>query len=261
MNKYFTIFIHPIFFTVESSENKNVIAAFHSKGFRYPFWASILVIMQIGMLAMFASFAIGLPVFLSVATLLAAFTLGIGFLGGYTSYFLTKDGIVQEIKPFKWMPLKLKPLSRSFGWSDIKSYKMGSDLSRSFQRYNYLYISVGKMPYQLRLSDDQSDKVALQIFSAAFENALVKQTESNLPFAMAAAHEQRPVRLLRKPDFYHTRFAHVLFCFFMIVVVVLAWAMFTTGNMKPQYLWRFAVIIVPGMGYMAYRLYGRGKQE
>jgi len=246
---------------MESAENKTFIAAFHSKGFRYPFWPSILVIMQMGMLAMFASFSIGVPVFISVLFLLGAITLGIGFIGAYTSYYVNNEGILQEVKPFKWMPIKLKPLTRSFDWGDIKSYKTGSDLSRSMQRYNYLYISVRKMPYQLRLSDDQSDKVALQEFTAAFEMALSKFITVNQPFAMSAADQHQPVRILHKPDFYHTRFAHLLFWFFILIVAAIAWVMFTTGNVQERYLWRFSAVIVPGMGYMAYRLYGRGRQE
>lgn len=246
---------------MEITQDQNFIASFHSKGFRYPFWLSILVIMQMGMLAMFASFAIGVPVFMSVIFLLVAFTLGIGLIGGYTSYSLHKEGIEQVVKPFNWSPIKLRSLTRSFAWSDIKSYKTGSDLSRSMQRYNYLYISVRKMPYQLRLSDDQSDKEALRIFTEAFEKVLTKELVDQQPFYTLAADKNQPIKLLRKPDFYHTRFAHIIFWFFILAVSIIAWVMFTTNNLKERYLWRFSAVIVPGLGYMAYRLYGRGRQE
>jgi hypothetical protein len=238
---------------MESLNTTSSTASFHSKGFRYPFWPSILLIMQFGMLAMFASFAIGVPAIISVFILLGAFVVGIGLIGGYTSYFLNSDGIVQEVSSFNWMPIKMKPVTRSFKWSDIKSYKIGSDLSRSLQRYNYLYISVRKMPYQLRLSDDQSDKIALQNFTALFEQSIEKEAAANEIFSTAFGNQ--PAHLLRKPDFYHTKFAHLLFWLFMFVIAWIAWAIYTTGNLKGSYVWRFSVIIIPGMSYFAYRLY------
>jgi hypothetical protein len=109
------------------------------------------------------------------------------------------------------------------------------------------------MPYQLRLSDDQSDRIALQNFTTAFEQALQKNAvhENSTPTNI----DYGQVSVLRKPDFYNTKFAHVIFWLLLFVIAGIVWAIFITGNLKASYVWRFSVIIIPGMSYFAYRLY------
>jgi hypothetical protein len=230
---------------------------------------------------MFLTFLIGLPPFVSVAFLLLSIVFGIGVMGAHMEYRITQEGIVQELWPFKWSPVKLPKASRLFLWNEIKSYQSGEDLSRGLERYHYLYISVRKFPYQLRLSDHQSSKEALAVFEQAFQSVIetgvvsstslaremptmVSSTEEPQKLSNAVSHSTNiddvlgnalPVR--RRPDFYKSRWAHVVFWLFVLLFAAIGFQMVVTRNSNPSNYWRMAIVVVPGMTYFAWRLYGR----
>lgn len=259
--------------------------SFRCKGFRWPFWLSIVLLLNFSMIIMFLTFSIGLPPFLSVAVLLLSMVFGIGVTGAHTEYSITSEGIAQELRPLQWSLIKLPPARRFFKWDEIKSYRAGEDLSRGLQRYHYLYISVSKFPYQLRLSDHQASKEALAVFEAAFqsviETGVVGPTAvtKNLPGfekvredTQTHAHSSTPLTyhddssgsalpVRRKPDFYHSRRAHVLFWFFAAVFATIGYQLIITGNTNLTNYWRMAVVVVPGMSYFAWRLYGRQRPK
>jgi hypothetical protein len=255
---------------------------FKSKGFRFPFWPSIILMVNFGLLFMSFGFMIGIHPFAVTLLMLGSMILCIGIIGAYTTYTLHDDGISQELRSFNWSPLKLKPSVRNFSWNDIGSYQAGSDLSRSMEQYNYLYIKVKKFPYQLRLSDHQASKEDLKAFLQAFEQVLetgivkhpattfdskqsVVTPAPNELSVLNASQTGRsgplPSGIRRKPDFYDTRFARVLFWLFVLGFAFIASAMLTGGYMKATNLWRFSFIIIPGMSYFAWRLYGRQRSR
>jgi hypothetical protein len=216
-----------------------------------------------------------------VAVLLLSIVFGIGVMGAHMEYRITQEGIVQELWPFKWSLVKLPKASRLFLWNEIKSYKSGEDLSRGLERYHYLYISVRKFPYQLRLSDNQASKEALAVFEQAFESVIktglvgsaslatempnvgssVEGPQKLSSAVVPSAHNDDvvgkvlPVR--RRPDFYSSRWAQVVFWFFVLLFVTIGFQMVVTRNSNPTNYWRMAIVVIPGMTYFAWRLYGR----
>ncbi|WP_416438464.1 hypothetical protein [Phnomibacter sp. MR] len=237
------------------------IAVFNSRSFRLPFLMSIFIIMQISMGAMFFPIIVGAPIWISAGVLFASIFLSIGLLAGHCSYSLHPQGITQQIRSFSWMPVFKKTTVRHFSWQDIQTYKMGSDLSRSMEQYNYLYISVRRFPYQLRLSDHQWDKQAFLHFVQAFEAQVTAQaTQQKSPISTSSSSntvlDAAPnMSIKRKPSFYERPIAHVVFWILAIGSGLLAWFMTEYELTQARYLNRFSVIIIPGLSYFAYRLY------
>jgi hypothetical protein len=255
--------------------------SFRCKGFRWPFWLSIFVLVNFTMTIMFLTFSIGLPLFVSVAALLLSMVFGIGILAGHMEYRLTQEGITQEIRPLKWSLIKLPGATRQFKWEEIKSYESGEDLSRGLQRYHFLYISISRFPYQLRLSDHQASKEELAAFEMAFQSmietgVMVSANQAREIPKMATPNEDgqrvssgvsqstniddavgRVIPVRRRPDFYQSRGAHLLFWFFVLLFAVIGYQMVVTRNSNPTNYWRMAIVVVPGMTYFAWRLYGR----
>ena len=258
---------------------------FRCKGFRWPFWLSILLLLNFTMTVMFLTFLVGFPAFVSVAFLLLSIIFGIGVMGAHMEYRITQEGIVQELWPFKWSPVKLPKASRLFLWNEIKSYQSGDDLSRGLERYHYLYISVRKFPYQLRLSDHQASKEDLAVFEQAFQSVIETgvvgstsltrempkmETSTNEPQKLSSAAPPAtniddvmgnalPVR--RRPDFYNSRWAHIVFWFFVLLFASIGYQMVVTRNSNPTNYWRMAIVVIPGMTYFAWRLYGRQRPQ
>ncbi len=254
--------------------------AFRSKTFRYPFWPSLIVLCNLAMGGVMFGVMLGLHPLLLTLLMFALVMLGIGIIGAHATYTLEAEGIRQHLEPFKWSLVKLPAVTRHFSWQDIRSYKVGSDMSRSMEQYNYLYISVRRFPWQLRLSDHQSSKEHLAAFTEAFEQYLqgivpsavaaglpptgemVRADNEVVPAGdyAASGHRNtttaRPSAIRRKPDFYDTRLAHVFFWMLVLTFSILALTIVSTGNIKTSYLWRFNIVILPGMGYYAWRLYG-----
>lgn len=238
------------------------LAVFNGKGFRYPFWFSILVITQMGLSAMFVAMMAGAPVFLSMLAMVAAFIIGIGWLAGNVTYTLYHQGIYVEITPFQWLTLARGTQVRHYNWSEIKSYRTGTDMNRALATYHYLYIRVSKMPYQLRLSDDKNDKASFHHFLEKFEQQIAMDGNAILPKQGHSRTTQKsifsnPTSVKRKPSFYERPIAHLVFWILAIGSGGLAWVMLSQGMLKDTYLMRFGLIIVPGLCYMAYRLYAK----
>jgi hypothetical protein len=236
---------------------------------------------NVAMVLMFLTIMGGFHPFIGVAIMMLSMIFCIGITGAQMEYKLTQEGIVQELRPFSWSIIKLSASSRLFKWNEIKSYRSGNDLSRGMQGYHYLYISVSRFPYQLRLSDDQSSKDELTAFEKAFENIIStgifnESTVASPPpgkavtDGMAANDESRPSRstvigddaqpgwpVKRKPDFYHSKMAHVIFWFFVVLFALIGYQLVATRNSNFANYWRMGIVVIPGMLYFAWRLYGR----
>ena len=235
------------------------IAVFNSRAFRWPFWLCIILMMQAGMGAMFIPILLGAPVWVSVAVLMGVILLMMGLLAGNCTYTLHDGGITQEIRSFSLMPV-LKRTVRHFSWSQILYYKAGTDMTKSLEQYNYLYISVSPFPYQLRLSDHQWDKQAFLQFAEAFATQIEirkQQTPSSSKPSTAAASISDIMQQssFRRRSFYEKPIAHIIFWILIIGSAVLAWWMWAYGLAQQRHWYRFGAIIVPGLSYMAYRLY------
>jgi hypothetical protein len=140
---------------------------------------------------------------------------------------------------------------------------------------------VRKFPYQLRLSDNQASKEALAVFEQAFESVietgLVGSAIVATEMPMVGAPVEGPQKLSstvapsgynddvvgkvlpvrRRPDFYNSRWAHLIFWFFVLLFATVVFQMVVTRNSNPTNYWRMAIVVIPGMTYFAWRLYGR----
>lgn len=134
-------------------------------------------------------------------------------------------------------------------------------MTKSLEQYNYLYISVSPFPYQLRLSDHQWDKQQFLKFAEAFaaqiEIRKLHPYSSSKPSLAAATSISDVMQQssFRRRSFYEKPIAHVLFWMLLIGSAVLAWWMWAFELAQQRHWYRFGAIIVPGLSYMAYRLY------
>lgn len=241
---------------IESSNEVNKV--FHTQGFiRWGFGTNIMITVVASMSIMFVFMSVGVHAVVSTIAFLGTIFGVIKLLSGATKYTLTNKGILQEITPNYKKP---KPIVRNFNWDEIKSYVRGSDVNRSQQPYNYLHIDVKKDPGTLRLSDDKSDKQALQNFADAFEafiqksssNSDIKPTESIAQTTLTPPQSLKGI--VKKKTFYEKPIAKIITILFIVLCGFLI--DFGIRHGMQEFNWyRLLAVVVPGTIYMVYRVF------
>lgn len=219
-------------------------------------WPSIIIVAGLGMQFMFIGIMTGLPVFVSMMLLFGGIYLGIAILAGESEYIADETGLTKKIGPLsfaKWVP---KRIVRHFKWNEIEWYKAGSDLNRSLEPYQYLKVKVSKWPFHIQISSDKADLTGYEQFAQVFS-----QYVDNEPIVGPTIPEVIPSfpgttsSNKRRPEFYETRMAKLVFWGFALFLVGLIFWMNETGVFKWTYLYRFLFVIIPGMAYFYYRIY------
>lgn len=240
-------------------------AVFHRRSLVWSMALSLMIILTISMNLMFLSIMAGMPIFVSMAVLFGGIILGIGILGGEATYTVDKSGLTQEIRPLSWFKLIPKNIYRHFRWEEIAWYRQGSDMNRSFQEYFYLKIKLRRWPYSLQITSDKADPVQY----AEFEKLFMQYADGVSLAGMVHDQVERPHSaevtaaplVHRKPDFYQTTAARMLFWLFSAAFIGIIYFMNYTGIIKGSYIFRFLFIIIPGMGYFYYRIFVKGRRR
>lgn len=236
-------------------------AVFQRRSFIWSFGLSLMIVVAISMNLMFLSIMAGLPTLMSMLVLFGGMILGIGLLGGEATYSADESGFVQEIKPLSWFCFIPKNIYRHFKWDDIDWYRQGIDMNRSFQEYHYLKIKLKRWPYTLQITSDKAD---LEKY-LAFEQVFMHYVDGSVIPGQSDDHTdiphpaQKPLftHPKRKPDFYDTVWARLLFWGFAIAFIGIIVMINYTGTLKGSYIFRFLFVIIPGMGYFYYRIFVR----
>lgn len=239
---------------------------FHSNshGFK-SFWVLVYLMVSAGMFGMFVVMILTSNVLLAMAGLLIPMLLVIGFFAGKTEYVIDSEGLHKTLSTF----IRGRKVERKYLWRDVKSFKEGSDVSRSMEEYNYLEIDFeGGDTWQL---SDQRDKPGFENFKAAFKQAIEtyngQVAVTGVPHAPESPVTQATTsplsakhKIVQKKTFYETAGAKVFFWVMAVFISGIMGFLF----LNPEYggattTFRLSFIILPGMGYLYYRLYVKGK--
>lgn len=219
-----------------------------------------------GMAGMFLLIVLSGNVILAVVGLIAPMLLVIGFTSGSTEYSINEEGLSKHLTTY----LRNHKVAKQYPWSAVKSYKIGSDLSRSYGEYNYLEINfAGNDTWQLT---DQKGKTGFENFKQAFLRAVAVYNAQDaaapditmLPHPPIAATGVSKIsvtttptqKIEQKKTFYETPWAKVF------LGVMALWISGVMGFLflNPEYgsvatTFRLLFIIMPGMAYIYYRVY------
>lgn len=208
---------------------------------------------------MFLSFIIGLGIWGSIIFLLGGIILGIGVFSGNCVYTINQNGIEQHItslENFKWIP---RNIQRKFSWDDIAWYRKGSDMNRSYLSYDYLKIKLRKWPYSLQLTNDKADVESYEVFVKVFENYAADPKQISDVSIDIPETTHSPIT--RKPDFYDTLFAKIIFFALLALLCGIIYFMLATGNIKVTYVLRIGLIMIPGLAYFYYRIFVQNRRK
>lgn len=239
-------------------------------------YALVMVLMGAGTIPMYFSIWQGAGVVWSMIALLLPMLLVAATVTGPADYTIDESGISQTVRPYLLSALFNYSKVSSYKWSHLLSFKNGKDMNRGMQEYEYLTLNF-KYSITWKLTD-QANQAAFQIFRDAFlrqveaynTNGKVDPAKAtNVPIEPAAqqllqatstsgAAQQSKPGIERKKDFYETGSAKLVYWIFALAVCsLIAFLITHTQYISGTNIFRIAVVILPGMAYFFYRVYGK----
>ncbi len=240
-------------------------------------YALVLVLMNAGMLPMFIAIWLGASVGVSMAALILPMILMAAIVTGPADYQLNATGLKRTISPYLLSALFGYRKREAYTWNQVAAYKHGSDMNRSREEYEFLELQF--KPRGKWMMTDQQNKEAFSIFRDAFLQAVEQWNTSgtlideNSKPANASVVKQPEAasvtesltatpapRIERKKTFYETGAAKVYYWLMALIVSgILAFMWVNGGEVGYTSAFRVSFVILPGMAYLFYRLYGKKK--
>lgn len=242
----------------------------------------VYVMMSAGMTAMMITIFLGAPVVVSMVALMGPMFLVVGFTSGRTQYMLGPEYLEKRIVTF----FGARRIDKKYTWSAVKNFKEGEDMNRSLEQYKYIEVNFyGGETWQIT---DQKDKLTYPIFKQVFlqgvetynsGNSLtdtkpaysspvsvtpstpdkaVNTTSAPLHTVTKATGKTLPplTKIERKKTFYETIWARVFFWAMALLTSAIAGFMvLNPGYMSGSIAFKVSFVIIPGMGYLYYRVY------
>lgn len=236
----------------------------------------IIITSQASLFVMFVLLIFGLHPFIVVAAFIGSAFLGIGLVTGKATYTLDEGGLTKEVEPTLLKNMWQKHRFQYFPWTEIRDFRSGEDRDRSFERFKYLTINTRKGG-KLEINTKKGDSAAFDEFERVFRHYVEAAAEGSLPDANQPATnrlleaeaaetigERAPVGkkhvIREKPDFYKSTGGKVFAIAMLVIFAVLLSAVLLTGNDNPANWFRISFIIIPGMAYVLYRVYGNNEK-
>lgn len=218
-----------------TSEDETV-ATLATRGFVARPGRTIALATVCGLLAMSASFALSLSPFVGMAALVAGILAVFGLRAGDVDFRLTREGLHRTFVPFAGLGGR-SPRAQVFAFSEMRSWRRDRDYSRSRQEeVEQLVIALRRPPYRIVIHD-MMGKDDFAVFADRFS-------------ALASA-----AGIPRRPGFYATLWAKLLLVVFALAAGALL-ALYAAGTLSPTNTFRLMVVILPGVGYMGWRILG-----
>lgn len=245
------------------------IAQFTTNSFSKNPKKTILKGMFLGMALMFIGISLGLPSLFSMILLIGGILLIFGREVGKINYALYPNGIHQEIKNFIPFYLRGKIKKRFIQWSQIESFKIDFEFSRSLREYEFLKLYLNIYPKEIMVTD-QLNPNGFREFKQAFLQKMEEFTlnnsvnnESDQSFGRSKLLNKNPtssyqtnhhIVIKQRKGFYDTLFAQILTIFFIFLTLVLM----TAGVFLKMHFtswFKIAFVMIPGTAYMCYRVF------
>lgn len=218
------------------------------------------------MAVLYLAILLGAGVWISLFLFLGVMILTMGLFSGEGEYILRSEGVYKKVIPFLSLSFKRKERIWFHSWNEIKSFKCGKDMNRSLQEYEYLWIRFnGGSAWQITNQKNDSEfqqfknnfiRIVRQLNKEAEDYSVT--TGKNLDTFSPSAHLTHPIR--QKKTFYETVWAKI-FVWLMVAFITGISIVFIKD---PQLLsshsfFRIIYIIIPGIGYILYRVYWKRK--
>lgn len=211
-------------------------ATLATRGFRARPGLTIAAATLAGIAAMAVTFALALPVVVSLAALIAGILAVLALGAADIAWRIAADGIHRRGRPLAAAFLELRPRDRMFRFADIRHYRRETDLSRFHGEVERLTLALRVWPFRIVIHD-MAGREPFRAFAAVFER-------------YAAARG-----IPRRPGFYDTVWAKLVTFGFAAAALVLA-ALHMAGALSGTAAFRLSAVIVPGVLYMAWRTFG-----
>lgn len=220
----------------------------------------ILVVTAVGMQLMMVVLMLRLPAAWAFVALLGGISVTLGFMAGDVVYSLDDQGVRRVWRPLASRFLKVKATERLVTWAQVEDYRHDRDLTRSLQELEFLEIDV-REPKARWVVTDRQDAPGFGTFRDAF---LARVSAPDVATSGAAISTNdlsetitgRATEIRRRRGFYETIWAKLLSALFL--VAALGWLGYAaTGGLDRAQLFRFGVVIFPGLAYILWRTWGR----
>jgi hypothetical protein len=218
---------------------------FHSNSHAFKsFWVLLYLMVSAGVGSMFVVTMLTTHLALAMAALLLPMFLVLGFFAGKTEYVMDGNSLEKHLTTF----LRGRKVDKRYNWAQVKSFKTGSDLSRSMEEYNFLEINfAGGDTWQLT---DQGNKAEFENFKQVFLAAIdiYNSQKAESPEASAHHHSSTLNKIEQEKTFYETTWAKVFFWHMALFVSMVMGFLY----LNPQYggaitTFRLSFVILPGM--------------
>ncbi len=231
---------------------------------------TIFVISQLSLFTMIPLFFLGLHPFIITGAFIAIIFLGIRSVTGKVTYTIDKDGITKDVSPFLFKKFWAKKAFQFYSWQQIKSFKTGTDMNRSYEEFEFLTINTTKGK-KLEISTKEGVSSSFNDFLNVFRYYVKEASEGKLvdggrPVSIKLA-EENPRHLnmqdiptikheiREKSSFYETSLAKVMTVFFTFMAIGLFLLVAFTATLSFAILFRLLFVIVPGLIYMYWRVF------
>lgn len=230
---------------------------------------TILKEMFLGMALMFIGISLGLPSLFSVILLIGGILLIFGREVGKINYALYPNGIHQEIKNFIPFYLRGKIEKRFIQWSQIESFKIDFEFSRSLKEYEFLKLYLTIHPKEIMVTDQLNPNGFMEFKQAflqkmegfAINNSVNNKSDQSFVRSkllnknpVPSNQTNHPIVIRQRKGFYDTLFAKILTIFFVFLTL----GLITAGVLfKIQFTswFKIAFVMIPGTSYMCYRVF------
>lgn len=219
---------------------------FSSRSVLGPPLLTLLSAVLIGLGALSVLIMLSASPILAAAGLFLTLWVVIGRGVGDIEYTITPEGLEMAATPLLHGSDDA-PIKQTLPWKRVRSLEHKTDVSRAFREFRQVRLRVRGYPYRVWITDSENtpnfDRFcdALTARVEAVNRERIRSDESLISV---------------KPDFYERPVARVVFAVFALMAVGLLGAA-GVGMLSATNLIRLGLVILPGVLYMAYRLFRR----
>lgn len=232
---------------------------------------TIILATNVGLGMTFICIFLGLPVFITIALMLGSMYALLYLMSTFATFEIKELQLSRllENKSFLFNNSRYK----DYTWQEVKSYKSGKDKGRYRGEFQFLEIFFldGK---SWKFTDMYGErKTTFDIFKTTFIekinsiNASARKTDllytpsQNLQNSTNSAAEIKD-RITRKKTFYETGIAKIITIFFVVFSAGIIYFYLThPAYIRINNLFKIAVVILPGTGYMIFRTFYKADSD
>lgn len=230
----------------------------------YPPGMTLAILTGVGMPLMFATMFIH-PV-VAVVVLVGSMFAMMKFITGPALFTIDEQGITRELNTTLGFSKDRKPRIEHFGWDKLQWFKEGRDRGRFSAEYQYVTVHFKNGTEWMITDNNGVRKAEFEVFRTEF---LALVNGYNQRVAPAPVHTEATVPVVpetatappiqQRRTFYETVWAKVFTVALGALIVFFIFLMLTTNYVGLTSIFKIFVILIPGFGYMWYRVFREKK--